>query len=59
MAVDLIKKTFSNVKNVKVGMQKPESNGVYAKNVYNVFPQFDAIPQKVLHVMNDDKAGLY
>lgn len=40
-------------------MEKPEQRGVYAKKVYDVFPQFDAIPHKILHVMNDDKAGLY
>lgn len=59
MAIDLINKTFDKAKEIHVGMQKPGKSNVYAKKVYNIFPQFDALPHRVLHVMNDDKAGMY
>ena len=59
MAIDLINNTFEKAKNIKVGMQKPGKSNVYAKKVYDIYPQFDAIPHKVRHVMNDDKAGLH
>lgn len=59
LAVKLINNSFEQAKTIKVGMQKPGKSNVYAKKVYNIFPQFDAIPHKVLHVMNDDKTGLH
>lgn len=59
VAIDLINKSFDKIKTIQPGMEKPGKPGVYAKKVLNVFPQFDTIPHKVLHVINDDKQGLY
>jgi len=40
-------------------MVKPNNQKVFARKVYNIFPQFDAMPHKILHVMNDDKGGIH
>jgi hypothetical protein len=38
-----------------VGIEKPGSNGkVIAKNVYDIFPKFEALPLKIMQVTNDD-----
>lgn len=40
-------------------MAKPDTNGrVAAKRVYDIKPMFQALHQKVLHVLNDDQGAL-
>jgi hypothetical protein len=57
--VKQIEKTFDKVKNIKVGMTKPDSNGkVVAKKVYDLKPMFSALAHKVLHVLTDDGGAL-
>ena len=38
-----------------MGIEKPGSYGkVTAKNVYDIFPKFETLPQKIMQVTNDD-----
>jgi hypothetical protein len=54
-----IESTFKRVKQITCGMTKPGSNGkVTAKRVMNIMPMFNAVPQKIVHVINDDDATL-
>ncbi len=43
------------MKEIKEGMVKPGSNGkITARNVLNIVPSFQAMPLKLLYVINDD-----
>lgn len=45
----MIKGSFENIKKINVGIEKPGSYGkVTAKNVYDIFPKFEALPLKSL-----------
>lgn len=38
-----------------MGIEKPGSHGkVTAKNVFDIFPKFEALPLKIMQVANDD-----
>ena len=58
-AVEQINNTFKKARDIKVGMSKPGSGGkVTAAQVLDIFPSFQAMPHKILHVINDDQAVL-
>ena len=51
--VEQIKTTFDKVKSIKVGMEKPGST-LKAMKVFDIMPNFQALPQQILHVLNED-----
>ena len=60
-ALELIKKSFENVKKIKPGFIKPgteNSRPIVAKKVLEIFPNFGTTCHKVLHVMNDERSVL-
>ena len=55
--IKLINESFIKVKDIKVGMEKPDSHGrLRAAKVFDIVPSFSAMPQQILHVLNEDMA---
>jgi hypothetical protein len=55
--IKLINDSFKKVKEIKVGTVKPDSHGrLRAAKVFDIVPSFSAMPQQVLHVLNEDMA---
>lgn len=45
------------MKEIKVGIEKPDSHGrLKAAKVFDIVPAFTAMPQQILHVLNEDMA---
>ena len=55
--IKLINESFKKIKEIKVGTVKPDSHGrLRAAKVFDIVPSFSAMPQQVLHVLNEDMA---
>ena len=59
VAIKQVEATFEKIKSMNVGMVKPGTDGrVTAKKVHAFIPHFQALPLKVMQVVNDDVGAL-